>query len=339
MHKQYSTWQIRLIHLALWVLAWITWFYLRYEDYATLGIAAAITTVKTLDLAILVYLANLVLIPGLLYRKKFTAFIITYILMILVSSIIKMYITGSIAEGNPGVGLKERVYNNVIPHFFLVTAGVAIKLIIDYINIQKRLAEVAKEKAESELNFLKSQINPHFLFNSLNSVYFLIDRQNTEARKALHTFSEMLRYQLYEVKGEKISIDKEISYLRDYIDLQRLRKDEHSCISLDIEEGLPGFSIEPLLLIPFVENAFKYLSQGIRKNEIHVGLSMKNGLMHFRVRNTTDGRTKPLLPECGGIGLVNVKRRLELLYPGRHQLDIQNAGGWFDVQLEIKLVN
>lgn len=336
MHKQYSTWQVRLIHLGLWLLVWITWFYLRYEDYETLGIAAAITTVKTTDLAILVYVANLVLIPRLLYRKKFISFVFTYLALILVSSIIKMYITGSIAEGNPGINLKERVYNNVIPHFFLVTAGVAIKLIIDYIGIQKRLVEVAKEKAESELNFLKSQINPHFLFNSLNSVYFLIDKKNTEARKALHTFSEMLRYQLYEVKGEKIPIEKEISYLRDYIELQRLRKDETSSISLDIEEGLPGFSIEPLLLIPFVENAFKHLSNRSRQNEIHVGLSMKHGLMQFRVRNTTDGRTKPAVPGSGGIGLNNVKRRLELLYPGKHQLQIGEKNGWFDVQLEIK---
>ncbi len=335
MHKPYSQWQVRLIHLGLWLLVWITWFYLRYEDYDTLGIAAAITTVKTLDLAILVYMANLVLIPRLLYRKKYFSFIFIYLALILVSSIIKMYITGSIAEGNPGVNLKERVYNNVIPHFFLVTAGVAVKLIIDYINIQKRLAEVAREKAESELNFLKSQINPHFLFNSLNSVYFLIDKKNIEARKALHTFSEMLRYQLYEVKDQKIPIEKEIAYLRDYIELQRLRKDDSSSISLDIEEGMPSFSIEPLLLIPFVENAFKHVSNE-SNNEIQVALAMRNGLVQFRVRNTTDGKIKPAHPGSGGIGLANVKRRLELLYPEKHQLHISNGEGWFDVQLELK---
>lgn len=338
MHHPYSSWQIRLAHLGLWLMVWAIWFYLRFEDYDTLGIAAAITTIKTLDLALLVYLANLVLIPRLLYRKKFILFIFTYLALILVSSIIKMYITGSIAEGNPGVNLKERVYNNVIPHFFLVTAGVAIKLIMDYTSIQKRLAEVARENAESELNFLKSQINPHFLFNSLNSVYFLIDKQNTEARKALHTFSEMLRYQLYEVKDEKISIEKEIAYLRDYIEMQRLRKDESSVIHLDIGEGLPAFSIEPLLLIPFLENAFKHLSHG-RKNEIHAGLTMNDGLMVFRVRNTTDKEQKHAVPESGGIGLANVKRRLELLYPGRHELKISREDGWFDVQLKIKIGN
>ncbi|MEJ0106369.1 MAG: histidine kinase [Bacteroidota bacterium] len=97
---------------------------------------------------------------------------------------------------------------------------------IDYARAQRRIGELAKEKAETELNFLKSQINPHFLFNSLNSVYFLIDKNNPGARQALHKFSDMLRYQIYECNGEKIPVEKEISYLQDYIDLQKLRGSE-----------------------------------------------------------------------------------------------------------------
>ncbi len=112
--------------------------------------------------------------------------------------------------------IKARIYDNILPHFFLVIAGAAVKLILDYGNLQQRMAETAKEKAEAELNFLKSQINPHFVFNSLNSVYFLINKDNAHAREALHKFSEMLRYQLYEMNGEKIPIEKEIHYLKDY---------------------------------------------------------------------------------------------------------------------------
>ena len=108
---------------------------------------------------------------------------------------------------------KVRFYDNVIPHFLLVITGASFKLLIDYAKSQRRLGEMAKEKAEAELNFLKSQINPHFLFNSLNSVYFLIDKDNPDARGALHKFSDMLRYQLYECNGDKIPIGKEIGYL------------------------------------------------------------------------------------------------------------------------------
>src|SRR5688572_25892887 len=113
--------------------------------------------------------------------------------MVVTSSIYKMSIIGKITSNgfllNWSENLKARVYDNIIPHFFLVIAGVAIKLLFDYISMQKKLIEVAKEKAQTELSFLKSQINPHFLFNSLNSVYFLIDRNNSEAREALHKFS------------------------------------------------------------------------------------------------------------------------------------------------------
>ena len=151
--------------------------------------------------------------------------------------------------------------------------------------------EVAKEKAETELSFLKSQINPHFLFNSLNSVYFLIDKNNTEAREALHKFSEMLRYQLYELKGEKIKIEKEVSYLEDFIALQKLRM-ENCDVQLKIDRQMESFDIEPLLLVPFVENAFKHISHFAngRKNEILIGLSRQNGEMQFEVSNTTEGR-------------------------------------------------
>jgi len=221
---------------------------------------------------------------------------------------------------------------------FLVIASVALKLISDYFRMQKRLIEVAKEKAETELNFLKSQINPHFLFNSLNSVYFLIDKNNIEARQALHKFSDMLRYQLYEVKGEKIPIEKEIGYLKDYIGLQQLRN-ENCIVQFNIEEGMKSFYIEPLLLIPFVENSFKHLSHfnGDKKNEVQIDLSRQNGEMNFYITNTTEGRQAHEFSEDGGIGLNNVKRRLELLYPQKHELNISEVEGWFNVQLKIKM--
>ncbi|MFL5810835.1 MAG: sensor histidine kinase, partial [Flavisolibacter sp.] len=198
------------------------------------------------------------------------------------------------------------------------------------------LVEVAKEKAEAELNFLKSQINPHFLFNSLNAVYFLIDKNNSEARGALHKFSDMLRYQLYEVRDEKIRIEKEIGYLQDYIALQQLRSD-NCVVHLDVEEDMKTFLVEPLLLIPFVENSFKHVSHfNGKENMINIALSRKNGHVSFIVRNTTEGG-KRAPSDSSGIGLNNVKRRLELLYPMKHQLQIREHDGWFDVALTIKI--
>lgn len=260
--------------------------------------------------------------------------------MIFCSSIIKMNILGRLLNSyqliNWSDNLKKSLYDNIIPHFFLVIAGAAIKLVFDYGRLQQRMAETAREKAEAELNFLKSQINPHFVFNSLNSVYFLINKENTEARDALHKFSEMLRYQLYEINDDKIPIEKEINYLKDYVDLQQLRKDEKYTVQFNCASDIKGFSIEPLLLIPFVENAFKHISHFSDKiNFIKVDMLMVNRTFVFSVINSKE--MQQTTEQHGGIGLNNVKRRLELLYPGRHELKINDTGSNFAVQLNLQL--
>jgi LytS/YehU family sensor histidine kinase len=288
----------------------------------------------------MIYITNYLLIPNLLYKKQYVWFAVAFFGMILASSIIKMYVLGRYLHA-PALlhwsnDLKGSIYNNILPHFFLVTAGAAGKLLFDNSRLQKRMAETAKEKAEAELNFLKSQINPHFVFNSLNSVYFLIHRDNTEAREALHKFSEMLRYQLYEMNGEKVPIEKEISYLKDYMDLQQLRKDEKYAVKFHCDQSVTGFSIEPLLLIPLVENAFKHVSHhNDRKNYVRVDLNRVNGSFLFEVDNSKE--TMPGTEKHGGIGLQNVKRRLELLYPGKYSLSITETTDQFSVKLNISL--
>jgi two-component system, LytTR family, sensor kinase len=334
--------QKRVYHILFWMLIFFIWYYLRYQDYRDQQTAIKITMLKVADLALMIYLTNYLLIPQLLYKKRYFWFVLTFILLILSSSIGKMYLIGQITERpelfalNAG-NLKARVYDNIIPHFFLVIAGAAVKLMTDHNKAQRRLVEMAKEKSEAELNFLKSQINPHFLFNSLNSVYFLIDKSNPGAREALHKFSDMLRYQLYEMNGDKIPVEKEVGYLKDYVDLQKLRKDEHYTVDFNCGYNVKGFMIEPLLLIPFVENAFKHISHyKDRQNFIRLDLSRQDGELKFSVSNSREEKIRTTeLP--GGIGLNNVRRRLELLYPGRHSLDIRSTENEYAVQLNLKI--
>jgi two-component system LytT family sensor kinase len=330
----------KLHHVLFWMLVFVLWYYLRYQDYATRQIAIEITLVKVIDLALMIYVANYLLIPRLVYKKRYTASIFAFALMIFASSVIKVYCMAQIQDqpelfslsGN----LKTRLYENVISDFFLVTAGAAFKLIFDYLKMQQRMVEIAREKAETELSFLKSQINPHFLFNSLNSVYFLIDKENPEARKALHKFSDMLRYQLYEIKGAKVPIEKELSYLNDYVDLQKLRKDENYFVEFTCSPEVRGFSIEPLLLIPFVENAFKHISHKTgEKNYVKLDMTRSNG--HFNVSITNSKDAERTTEVHGGIGLNNVKRRLELLYPEKHELKIENQENFYRVDLKLKI--
>lgn len=212
MHDTPFLLKYRLHHLFFWMLLFGLWYFLRYEDYSTEAKAFQVTLIKVVDLALMISITNYILIPRLLYRKRYAWFVLCFVLLVVFSSVMKMNILGRLMnspqlyslEGN----LKARIYDNVIPHFFLVIAGAAIKLMLDYGKLQQRMADTAREKAEAELNFLKSQINPHFLFNSLNSVYFLIDKENDGARNALHKFSEMLRYQLYEMNDATIPVEK-----------------------------------------------------------------------------------------------------------------------------------
>lgn len=327
-------------HLFFWAIVFFIWYILRVDDYSSHWKALLVTLIKVCELALMIYITNYVLIPQLLYKKKYVLFLVVFILMIFTSSIIKMNILGRLIH-NPAlinwtVHFKSSIYNNILPHFFLVIAGAAIKLLVDYGSLQKRMAETAKEKAEAELNFLKSQINPHFVFNSLNSVYFLINKENTAARETLHKFSEMLRYQLYEVKDDRIPIEKEIHYLKDYMDLQQLRKDEKYNVQFHCAPDVKEFSVEPLLLIPFVENAFKHISHHANGNNfVKVDLLRVNKHFIFSVINSKEDQ--PVTDKSGGIGLNNVKRRLELLYPDKHELKIDDTDGIYSVQLNLEL--
>lgn len=330
----------KLHHLLIWLLVFGLWYFLRVDDYAKTSTALKVTTIKVADLALMIYITNYILIPKLLYKKKYWWFALAFVVLICTSSIIKMNVIGNLLN-TPlllqwSANLKKSIYDNIIPHFFLVIAGAAGKLMMDYGRLQQRMAVTAKEKAEAELNFLKSQINPHFVFNSLNSVYFLINKDNLEAREALHKFSEMLRYQLYEMNEEKVPIEKEVRYLKDYMDLQQLRKDEKYAVQFHCSNDVKGFYIEPLLLIPLVENAFKHISHHNDKtNFVKVDMNRENGSFLFDINNSKENL--PTTELHGGIGLQNVKRRLELLYPGRHELRIQETGDNFSVHLNLRL--
>jgi len=330
-------------HLLFWISFFGAWYFFRYDSFSTRALAVKLTLLKVVDLALMVYISNYILVPYLLYRKKYFLFALIFIALVFSFSILKMYLEGLIMH-NPGMfnlktRFKARMYDNTIPHFLLVSTGVAFKLLLDHAKAQKRIGEIAKEKSEAELNFLKSQINPHFLFNSINSVYFLIDKKNEDARNALHTFSEMLRYQLYECNGSKVSLKKEIAYLKDYISVQQLRKNKNLQLQFEITGDENSTFIEPLLLIPIVENAFKHLSNfdDGKKDLINIYLDAEKDNLAFTVENTISKNSVQAMQNESGIGLNNIRRRLELLYPGKHRLNITNNGECFKTRLEIEL--
>lgn len=196
-----------------------------------------------------------------------------------------------------------------------------------------------KLKKESELKLLKSQMNPHFLFNSLNALYSLIsDREVEKAEDAIIKLSNLLRYSVYQVNTSKISLVDEINYIRNYVDMQELRLPKEVQITTEIDEPSEEYSIEPMLLIPFVENAFKHGISYIRKSEIYIKLRLKEGTLYFTVLNTINEKNRRE-DDFSGVGIVNVKSRLALLYPSLHNLTIENKDENYVVSLMIEKIN
>lgn len=238
-------------------------------------------------------------------------------------------------------------FGNAFPAMLAsMTLGMSIKLTNNWIQTRRRQQLLEKEKLESELKFLKYQFNPHFLFNTINSIFFLIHKNPDKASASLAKFSELLRHQLYECNDRQIALVKEISYLENFIQLQRLRQNDNVKVSFQLKHRqTDNLGIAPFVLMTFVENAFKHVSTHADKpNWINIDLQIHRQELNFSVSNScspdpvsTDGSYPGGLAEPGGIGLVNVRRRLDLLYAGQYRLNIQNNNSRFDIDLQLQL--
>ncbi len=201
---------------------------------------------------------------------------------------------------------------------------------------QKELNKLIElEKTAAELNMLKLQISPHFLFNTLNNIRWLIRKKSELSEESVMKLSEILRYILYDVEGNKVDFNREMEHLKNFIELQTLRLPIAGTVAFEVDDSIPNFIIEPLLFIHFVENAFKY------------GIDSKNAPdIHFKFKKIANGiifksKNKILLKKTTihneGIGLTNIQRRLELLYPNKHELNINHSTDYFEVTLKLML--
>lgn len=287
------------------------------------------------------------LTPKFLYTRKIGSFI-SYLLLLaflnaVVTFLLALYIY-QLVTGIPVFGSVLRTvslfFETVLIDISLIAISCIIKMISDHYFMEQQLFEIEKERVTSELNFLRSQVNPHFLFNVMNTIYFQIEKTNTEARLTVEKFSEMLRYQLYECTSDKIPIQKELHYIKNYVAIQTLRVEKDSDISLLIEDEMEDFSVAPLLILPIIENAFKHISnfKEAGKNRIHVTIkNHDNNTLIVEAINTYDQAAgqKHLL-QTGGLGIQNLQRRLELLYPGRHELNINKEENIFQTVLKLQ---
>jgi two-component system, LytTR family, sensor kinase len=223
-----------------------------------------------------------------------------------------------------------------------MTLAMSVKLAKNWIEAKKKQQLLEKEKLETELKFLRSQFNPHFLFNTINSIFVLIHKNPAMASDALVKFSDLLRYQLYECNEAEIPLQQEVSYLTNFIELQELRHNaDRLKLSVEINSATASdLTIAPFVLIPFIENAFKHVSQDSgRNNFISIRLQMHEQLLEMSVSNSASyiSANSAHVDEHKGIGLINVQRRLALIYPNDHKLDIVTKRDEFAIDLKLKL--
>lgn len=356
--KYHWFFKYRLYHIPFWIAYHILWWTINIGNFGDVihNVFFSAYSYKFLFYVVFealgVYFNLYYLMPKLLEKERFTEYAV-FVLLTIVGVAVCMvpgYYFSAWVSGNSFEAMyyhKPQEYmfffqmNTLPSSAAAMTLGMSVKLAKNWMQTKKHQQLLEKEKLETELKFLKSQFNPHFLFNSINSIFVLIHKNADMASEALAKFSELLRYQLYECNEAQISLRQELSYVKNFIELEQLRQEHniHPNIVID-ERNTANLRIAPFILTPFIENAFKHVSKRNDKaNWIKMHLSVDEQQLHFEITNSISAHyhsSTELMP-YKGIGLNNVQRRLNLLYPEKHTLIITKSNGNFTVQLQLQL--
>jgi len=298
---------------------------------------------------ILVYLNIIVLMPRFVYKRKYFMYIIFLIASLLLMVFMKFNLTFFLVSENiwpegPSV-IHDFTFTYVIDmmigELYVITFVTAIKITMDWLEEQKRVAALEKMQSDTELLFLRSQISPHFFFNTLNNIYSLSIEKSEKTPRIILKLSELMRYLLYETKTKRQSLEKEIICIQNYLDLERIRYGELLKINMNISGDILDKKIAPILLLSFVENAFKHgANKNIGNVTIDIDFRIVKNFLYFTISNPISEITKHklLINHSGGIGLNNVKKRLALGYDSdEYDLKIDNEDKLFTVKLKIKV--
>ncbi len=287
------------------------------------------------------------LLPQLLFKKRTITFFITYIILILFFAffqrlidnyiILRYYLTFWKIE--PLFSAPVFLYN-VSKLQFVVTIPVAFKLFYHLAEEKNKVQTILSEKLQAELSSLRNQFHPHFLFNVLNSLYSKILLKSDDSADIVLKISDLLRFSLYEINNKSIYLHNEIDYLKNYIALQQLRFDGELQLSFCVYGAIENQTIEPFLILPFIENSYKYCLDENNKGWITIAINISADELIIKIENSLpENFIARIENESSGIGIANVKRRLELLYPEKHILTIKNEASSFFVSLKLKTKN
>jgi two-component system LytT family sensor kinase len=285
------------------------------------------------------YINYTLLIPQLL--KKYWIYVISIITLIIVMAGAKtilavLYRDIILQHVNPQTGVAEHkdlvsyMIGTVFVSGFFIISSCLIKFMLDWFSNIRIQRSLETEKKDMELQFLKSQLNPHFLFNSLNNIYSLAYQKSDKTADAILKLSEIMRYMIYESNDSWVALSKEIEYVQSYIELQKLRFKNGAAVEMTLNGEIDDQQIIPLILISFVENAFKHGVANDPKDPIRINIIANQKILHFSITNKKSNGNKD---KVGGVGLNNVERRLQLLYPERYKLNIVNSATHYTSEL------
>jgi two-component system, LytTR family, sensor kinase len=358
--------QSKWIQLSVHIAAWMLFFSLpaifmpqydftgesnSYVDSYFLSLHFLVTN---LLLVAIFYFNALVLMPRLFFKKRFLEYALLVAALLVVFIYIPTLFRTAVAVAPPPpphlmnlenmndyfshrnpVVPKSRYEFSVFVFLIIWLLSTGIKITEEWLHSEKKAKEIEAEKLNTELTFLKTQINPHFLFNTLNTIYMLALSKSDVTAEAVMKLSNLMRYVIDEASAGWVPLEKELNYIDHYIELQRIRLSTKIVINMKVDNDGRSYLIAPLILMPFIENAFKYGTSAHEHSEINIAISIFKGVLDFHISNPVFAKKQDVVKT--GIGIENTERRLNLVYPEKHQLSIIAQPNSYQVHLNLQL--
>ena len=322
------------IHIFIWGILYSVILFFVYAEIKDITLKVCLRITFT---AVIFYTNYSLLVPYFLLKKKILPYLFCVVILLLISYLIifnvfgfEFYDSRNLLDKRPSKFIINIFFNSVI-----IIIGTIIRLYEQWIENDRINKEIEVKKNKTELESLKNQLNPHFLFNSLNSIYSLSTKKSNDTPEAVIMLSELMRYMLYKANDKKVFLKDELQYIENYIKLQHIRIAKNKNVKINIKGVISTQKISPLLFISYIENAFKYGTDFNGNTEIEIDISVKDNELQFKCVNIIGNRSKD--EESSGIGMQNTKNRLKLLYPDKHWLTTIENDNKFMVDLKLKI--
>jgi two-component system, LytTR family, sensor histidine kinase AlgZ len=333
------------MHLSFWCV-YLSFFIYQVSSFQREQVdwqrVATVVALQVSFAMLLGYLNYFYFLPRMLSARNGWRYLVSFLVIFSVLIILRLHLERYLIDGY--THQEQYLYRTVfvvrvvVTNLFIVIFLGMIRFAVEWFEFEANKRLIENEKLTAELNFLKAQINPHFLFNTLNNLYYLAYTQSPNTAEVIAKLSNMMRYMIYDSNYQDVPLKKEIEYMENYISLERLRLNDQIPITFDIQGDGERHRITPLIFITFLENAFKHgVSNSNPASWVKIKLHLKGNDCIYEIENSRAGSVKPDSGEKSGIGLQNVRRRLELSYPGRHSLEVQERPDTYKVILKIKL--